>query len=279
MKFLRNYELEILTLSGELISIKNPISLDASISRNVLASANSSNIVLYNLKKDTRSKIFKDQYTLSDYMQVVLKAGYITNKEIFKGNISKASSSKKGTTWQTDIECTDGGHALANAYTSQTISKDSSKTDLLTKVIKDLPNIAMGVISPDFTETNKRGKALLGPTVDILKNESNNQFFIDNEKAFCIFDDEVIPGQIIKLDASQLLETPKRQDTILEIKILFQPEINAGQLCEVESLESIYNGQYKIMGFRHDIQIRQDACGISTTTISLNAGAGALKQL
>ena len=87
-KFDRNYRLDIFTPAGKRITIERPFSIDFSITRNTLASANKANITLYNLGPSTRNQIFKDRFSVTEYWQVSLFAGYGNRlHEIFTGMI------------------------------------------------------------------------------------------------------------------------------------------------------------------------------------------------
>ena len=63
------------------------------------------------------------------------------------------------------------------------------------------------------------------------------------------------------------------------IDMLFFPEVEIGKLCELRSSAEIYNGQYKILGFTHNIMISDTVPGPSKTTLSLYAGAAGLRAV
>ena len=108
--------------------------------------------------------------------------------------------------------------------------------------------------------------------------ETEGQYFIDGETVNVLTDEEVIPGDILLLDPSQNLATPKRQDTMLTIPQLFFPQARVGLLCELQSLDPIYNGVYKLMGFTHSVTISQAIEGDARTEFMLYAGAEGLKE-
>ena len=86
-KFQRNYRLDIYTPAGELISIAPPFSIQFTVTRNVLASANTVSMTLFNLGPGTRNRIYKDRYTLNEYWRAQLFAGYGQRlHEVFRGN-------------------------------------------------------------------------------------------------------------------------------------------------------------------------------------------------
>ena len=48
-------------------------------------------------------------------------------------------------------------------------------------------------------------------------------------------------------------------------------------MCELRSKFQIYNGQYKIIGFKHDVNISGADCGDASTQITLYTGAANLQ--
>lgn len=280
MKFQRNYRLEITTPQGKRLTINPPLTLVFNLTRNTLASANKCSIKIYNLGKNTRSQIYKDRFTTTEYWAISLRAGYGNGlKEVFKGNIYEASSTKEKTEWITSIECFDGLDAIQNGFTSTTIEKNTSKKDILKKIVDDMPNIVAGVFGSASEGESPRGQVLVGQSSSLLGDVSGNNYFIDNEVVNILTDDEVIKGKAIQLDSGQLLATPKRQDALLWVPVLFLPEITVGNVCVIESLEAIYNGTYKVVGFSHSVTISQAIPGDAVTQIQLYFGVNGLKEV
>jgi hypothetical protein len=271
-KFGRNYRMDIFNPAGEKISISFPITLQFNITRNTLASANSGQFTLYNLNETTRNRIFKDRYTNTQYWRVQLFAGYGNRLfEVFRGQIYEAYHTKKATEWITNIDCYDGLDAIQNGYTSQTIAKGTDLKDVVTRVITDLPNTIKGALgSASEGDGAPRGKVLLGPSMEILSTETDGNVYIDKETINVLTDEEVLGGLVTALDSDTLLQTPKRRDNFLEVKTLFEPDIQVGQVYEINSIEKRYNGQYKVQGFSHSVMISASVAGEATTTISLN---------
>ena len=280
MKFQRNYKLSITTPTGKVITITPPFTLMFSLTRNTLSSANRCQLKIYNLGKNTRSQIYKDRYTTADYWRVSLRAGYGNNlKEIFSGNIYEATSSKEKVDWITNIDCFDGLDAIQNGFTNQTIVKNTSVKDILQTVISDMPNIVSGFFGSPSEGESPRGQVLIGQSASIINDITQGQYFIDNETINVLSDNEVIKGKVLVLDSNQLLATPKRQDTFLTVPILFLPEAQVGIVCEINSLEEIYNGQYKVMGFTHNVTISQAVAGEARTELQLYYGANGLTEV
>ena len=269
-KFNRTYRADIFTPAGKQITIEKPFTMRATIVRNTLASANRATIEFINLGRPTRNQIYKDRFSTTEYWQTRLQAGYNNRlHEIYVGNIYEAYSFKDKTEWKTVIDGFDGMHAIQNGFTSMTVDKNTTKKHIIQRIVNDMPNLVAGSLGSLTNGSSPRGKALLGQSSEIINRETGGQFFIDKEKLHVLANNEVLPGQIIKLEPDDLLSTPRRRATFLDVKVLFQPQVQVGQMYEIESLESRYNGQYKIMGFTHNIEISGAQSGSATTNISL----------
>lgn len=277
-KFGRKYEILILTPDGELLTIKPPFSVKFTITRNVLASVNKCDLIIYNLSPKTRNRIFKDRYSISEYWQLVIRAGYDRLSTVFQGNIYELISYKEKTEWYTKIDAFDGLNGIQNGFIAQTISKNTEKKDVFRTIIKKMPTLIAGVMG-GFFGSSSRGKTLFGQSAKVLQEETDNNYFIDSETVNILMPDEYIGGNVLVLDSAQLFATPKRRDTFIDVDILFFPEAQVGILCEIRSLEEIYNGQYKVLGFRHDVTISQAISGTAKTSLSLDAGAKGLREV
>lgn len=278
-KFGRQYSILIDTIDDRTIEIKDPFTIEFSCKRNNLASANTANFKIYNLGLKTRDSIYKDKYDTLIYRKVEFKAGYTDDAPvIFRGNIQEASSMRNGVDVVTEIVAYDGGDAITNSFSAVTVEKGDSKENVLATLVNDLKNVQGSTIGT-FTETNKRGKVLFGNTATIIKNETDDNFFIDNEKAILLNRDEAIDGDILLINAqSGLLESPQRSETQLVFKMLFEPRLKVGQLIKLESqVNSLYNGSYKIIGISHTGTISQSVGGKCETTVNLWLGETPLR--
>lgn len=279
MKFLRDYEITIQNPSGEMFTIKPPFSAKISVTRNTLASANKAKITLYNLAPATRNSIFKDKYSITEYWQLKIKAGYERLTTIFQGNLYESISYKQGVDWVTQIDAFDGMSAIQNGYTSQSVAAGTSRGNIIQNIIGNMPNVIAGSIGGDTEESSERGQVIMGQSTDVLSEQTEGKYFIDNEVVNVLTDDEVIAGDVLLLDEEQLFTTPKVRDTFLDCDILFLPEAQPGLICEIRSKETRFNGQYKIMGFSHDITVSSSQAGKAKTTISLYKGAQGLQSV
>jgi hypothetical protein len=282
MKLQRNYELLIQNPELEVIRITPPFTLNINIKRDTLASANKGQFSIINLGPSTRARIFKDRYDFAAYWQIQLNAGYGDRLEtVFQGNIYEASSVKNGTEWTTSIDAFDGIHAIQNGFTAQTIQAGTSRQNILERVFNDFPNLVRGAIGQEVLQSDPepRGKVLFGPTAEVLTQETDNRFFIDNEQINVLGDDEILPGEAVVLAEDQLLSTPKRRETFLDVETLFFPKAQIATACALNSLESFYNGIYKIAGLSHQGVISEGVNGRMTTKLSLYVGAAGLREV
>jgi len=281
MRFIRNFEIIIQTPNGIELRITPPITARIQITRNALASANTCSVQIVNLKKSTRAQIYKDRFAISDYWQMVVRAGYGKQLyEIFRGNIYEAWSSKQGTEWTTQIEGMDGMFAIQNAVTSRSYNSGANIKNMITDIITDMPKTIAGIISPSKDQTIGRGAVYMGSSAEILDDLTDNQSFIDNEAVNVLGTNEVIgANDVLLLSASLRKSTPRRRENLLETNVLFTPQVAVGGFAEIRGGEDIYAGQYKILGFSHNITISQAEPGNADTTITLDAGSAALEAI
>ncbi len=277
--FGRTYKLDIFTPDKKQITIEPPFSIQFKVKRNTLASANKAHIIITNLGPSTRNQIFKDRYALVDYWKIILQAGYDDSTSVvFQGNMYEAYSSKDGSDWHTSIEAFDGMYAIQNGYISVTVAAGTDTKVLVEKALSELSEIGEALVG-GAERKSERGAVLAGAPLAVLESETGVTPYIDGEVMYLLKDDEAVAGSVIKLDSSLLLETPKRRETFLTIKTLFQPKVQIGRVYEIESKESIYNGQYKVLGLEHDVEISGAKGARAITTLQLYYGAAGFKDI
>jgi hypothetical protein len=299
MKYLRTYEIQIFTPQGESITIQPPFSISCQIDRHIMASTNKCSLSITNLGITNRNKIFKDRYNTTKYFPIIIRAGYNSEAKplfqfnalnalstnlfmlptIFKGNILEAYSYKQGTEWITQIEAQDGLYGVQNGFVSQTYASGTNQQNIFKDLITSMPNMLIGALGSLTEGTNDRGKVMFGQSADLIYEESQGNYFIDNEKLNILNNDESLSGSVILLDSEQLKTTPRRRDAFLDCELLFSPELEVGRICELQSSYPVYNGQYRIEGFSHNVIISEAECGEATTTVNLNAGARQFLQV
>lgn len=284
-KFGRTYSLDILLASGITINITNPFTLQLNVKRALMSTTSgTASFTIINLKEAARHQIFHDRYDFQTNNRVQLYAGYQgQNSLIFVGTIRQAYSFRRGCDWITQIEAWDGGYDLSNAFTSTTLSKTIPLSQAIKRIAQDFINTDTGTISTSLDDfaVLKRGQTLFGRTWDVITNlNPNGVNFIHNEKLHCMTLGEYIPsGQVPILSAATgLLETPEKEKATIRVKSLFEPRAVIGAVVEIQSEDSMFNGQFQVIGISHDGVI-SDAVGDSCiTTLDLWIGTQNLKE-
>ncbi len=277
----RNYFLKMQTLEGDFLEIRPPFTMQFDVTRTILSSANTSSIRVYNLSPTNRNQIRKDITDYDIYLQIILQAGYGKNMPvIFQGNVKQAWSHRQNVDFITEAQSFDGGFALVNGVSNQPFQAGTPKVNVIRTLMNDLPHVSIGSIG-SFPGNIARGNSYSGRTADLLQEISNNSFFIDNEKAHVIGENECIQGSIEVLDASTgLLGTPIREQNLLHIEIMFEPRLILGQKIELRSLGSPnFNGFYRVMSIHHRGTISESVCGEAITMVGLAYGTEGLQVI
>jgi hypothetical protein len=273
-KFGRNYKILVQVATDEVVTVKMPTTINFTVSRNVMSSANSLSLSIYNLAEKTRSKLFKDRYDTLNYKQIIFLAGYGDQlTEIFRGNIFECHSERQGSDIITRLEAKDGGLDVVNTFSSKSFSANTSKEDLINNLIADFKVVKKGIFGA-LSGENKRGKSLLGNTYGIIRRETNELVYIDLEKINILKNNEVIIGDMPKITSSNgLLAVPQRQNTYLQADLMFEPRLKLSQLIDIESsIQKQFNGQFKIIGISHSGTISKAVCGQCKTGVQLLIG-------
>jgi hypothetical protein len=279
-KFGRNYQLVIEKKNGDDLVVTLPLSLDFDITRNILSSSNTATFRVYNLNENNQNQLRKNQYDWATFRTVQLQAGYGTSQLpiCFNGTLGNAWTTREGTADVTQLDCYDGGFALTNGILNQNFPKGSTQSQVMEGIIStSLPNVTLGKIG-SFNTKLSRGNSYSGTTGDVLNDLSGGAFFIDNNKAHVLKDNECLKGSIALIDSSTgLLSTPILEDTFLRLEILFEPRLLIGQIINLQSLTyPKVNGTYKIVSIRHSGTISAAICGDARTTVGLAYGLGDL---
>lgn len=285
-KFLRSYVLTVETISGRMLTIEPPFTVEFDIQRNILTSANVCSIRIYNLSERNRNQILKDQYTYDDLRKVTLQAGYGSGPNypvIFRGEISRAWSVREGVNFITQIECFDGGFAFINATSNFQFPDGTTQQNVAEALIASLAqyNVTRGAIGEIPGELS-RGASYTGNTIDVLRELTGGAFFIDNGKANVLSDSECLRSTQIQVisSASGLLGTPVREQTVLHFDILFEPRLAIGQQIRLDSITAAnYNTFYKVVSLKHRGMISDAVCGSATTTVGVFVGTEALSSV
>lgn len=279
MKRQRTYRLTVQGQTSVHI-VSYPLTIRFEIDRHVLAACNTARITVYNLNQELRNDIFQDRYDTSIYRAVKLNAGYETDPVlpvIFQGNMWSCGYHRPGVDFMTDINAFDGGDAVINpqAQIDLSVPNDVSIASLIRSIVGTMPNVAPGAIS-DVVQTRSRGITVSGNSwQQIQKLAGNNYAFIDNGRVNVLAEDEyvLVNGAITIISASTgLIGTPRRQNRMMEVDVLFEPNAVPGQLVKVESANAANNGYFTVRGVRHSGTISGSVDGGVITTLTLFRG-------
>ncbi len=279
-RFDRNYEINILTPQQNTLIIKPPFSAKFKVKRNTLSSANKTQITIINLDEKSRNQIYKDRYTTTLDWKMELKAGYGSSLyTVFKGHIYEAYSMKQRTEWITYIDCFDGLDAISNRVMNETLAANSTGKDVAAAALNVMTDVSPGALDSTVSDIKfPRGQTLFGQPFSIIENQLGFTPYIDNLNLFILDASGIPKGHVFKLDSEDLLDTPRRRETFIVTKSVFLPSVYIRQVCEIQSKEKKYSGQYVILGIQHDVEISGAKAGNAFTTMELFFGAAGYKE-
>ena len=255
-----------------------PLTASMTITRSILSNNTSANISIYNLASSTRKEIYQPPFQAfaKDAEYITVEAGYgdyNSMYSIFKGRVMQAYSTKEGGGVDVVTVIEAQPFDIYSSYSSHSFAAGTSYKEAIKVLSADMPDCVLtntGTIEGEFkTDTTIQGNSL-----DMINKISGGNTFIDNGQINSLLSNEVIdvPVPVIS-DNNALLATPKRNAANLTIKILFEPSLIIGQLLEIHSgIEPEYDGQYKVLGFTHDLYFSSSTEGQRTTTVELWGG-------
>lgn len=271
------YRVTIFT-SKETITITNPLTCHITVNRGVLSDSQKCTVQITNLSPSTRQKIFKDAFVdvlnPENWNYIHVEAGYNGQLAlIFKGRVLQAYSMRAGGSTDVITEIQAMYLDAIDNMCGYTFKAGTSKIEAFQTIAAGIPNITIGNVG-DLSGTFQTDTTFDGNALDCLNSLTGGAVHIDNGVLNCILNNEVIdvPVPIIG-DDTGLLDTPMRRDANLEVKMLFQPDLIVNQLLEIKSsLQPDFNGQYKVVGFTHDLNFGEANAGTRTTTVNLYIG-------
>lgn len=252
-----------------------PLTASMTITRSILSNNTSANISIYNLAQTTREEIYQPPFQAyaENAEFITVEAGYGDYNSmymIFKGRVMQAYSTKQGGGVDVVTVIEAQPFDIYSSYSSHTFKAGTSKREAYKVLAQDMPNCTL-VNTGNIEGTFKTDTTFQGNTLEQINKITGGGTFIDNGQINSLLSNEVIDVPVpVITDSNALLETPKRNSANLTIKTLFEPSIIVGQLLEVHSgIEPKYDGQYKILGFEHNLYFSSSTEGQRTTTIEL----------
>ena len=276
-KFQRKYLLRVAKAEGsnEVLDIATPFSCDFNIMRSINGSANTGSFTIYNLNPDTRRLIYKDPFSI-ELRSIQFFAGYDNDGNenlpmLFNGFVKQAESYRQGADFLTVIEAFDGGYAMTEGQAQTTVNAGQKIQEVMTGLMKALPGIDGATVGDGYEDVTKRGQTIFGNPVEHLRMVTRNRFFIDKNHAYVLADDEILPGDIGKIDASTgLIGTPRKNKQTVEVELIFEPRVTICQALELESITfPEATGTYRVIEIEHQGLISPQVDGRVTTRLKL----------
>ena len=244
MQFNRDYYLSV-KYGGTTVEIRPPMRIVFDGYKSTSGGLNKCTVLIYNLKESTRLKLIKDPEENKN-ISITLQVGYKGQlRDVFKGQIYKASSSRSGADFITKLESLDGGFAFFTASTAKTV-KD--KDNAINQVLIDA-GLEKGVISLPSKLT--RPKVMIGNSIQLIDDflEDGYSWYIDNGKLNIINQDgEALKGFVpLVSPGTGLITTPTREMSMITFDTLMNPSILLGGLVQLESTVAPHiNGRHKV---------------------------------
>lgn len=284
------------------IVVTPPFTIEFDINRTNLADPSQAIFHIYNLAPVTRGLIRKDYTDVTEYRGIEFWGGYgtfslnqlsqagfqtlsgIGNAEIprlaseaglfprlFRGNITRAYSQRKGTTFVTTIEASDGGLAFLRGYAQRVYDAGTPHRKIIMDMIDFMPGIQVGAIG-NFPDVLLKKETVEGFPVEIIESLTGGHFFIDNERAYCLNDAEYIGLQTVPVISSDILRgTPVREQTFVHAELSFTPWLAIGTKVKLAcDTAKDLNHEYKVTGIHHRGTISESVSGDATTTVTLS---------
>lgn len=275
VKFQRNYIMEITNQQTGLTEIiQFPLTCDFQVERNSLSSSNTATFTVWNLSDTTRDIIKKSALNLYDYRTINFYAGYGQNLPlVFSGQVLSCVSSRESVDWMTIITCQDPGIPITNDV-SVSLNAGSSRASNIENVVnKFMAPIQFGKCGGLFNDnpTLIRGNSYSGSVLDVCKQMTNGNFYIDNGKAYVLAPNEYLPDEGYPLvnASTGLLGSPSYDGVCNYVNVVFEPRIVMSQNITLDSQESFLNGTFKVIAFSHHGRISLASAGDAITEITM----------
>jgi hypothetical protein len=289
VKWQRNYVLTVQLVDGSIETIQYPLTLEFYIRRQNWSSTNEAQFRIYNLNQKSRTGIRRDWQDFTDYRSLKLQAGYgpPPYPTIFNGNMFEAESWRDSGSpnFITQMTGKDYIFSTVTGIVNTTLAAGVSKNkvvETLSNAVINAPStlggssgstgLGIGYVTNAYNGmTYPRGRVLFGNAWQILQQETGNSCYIDNGNLNILQNNDVFVGGIPTIDSSTgLLSTPKKREAFLDIEILFEPNIQIGQMINLQSVsEPDFNGNYKVVGLEHRGIISGSVNGKCTTKLTL----------
>ena len=258
-------------LNARTLTAPEGLSVEFDINRQSLSSTQTGQFRIFGMRPATRQAVYKDQLDWTQFRAVQFRAGYQTFMPlIFNGTILTAYSDREGAETSTTVDCFDGGYSMTNGYTIQSNAGGAvgqAAEDVIAQLGAGMPGVAGKPVVGSFPVANKRGEVLCGNTWNLIQLKSDGNATISDGVVYALNPTEgLIKGKVVDIttlttanddipvinSATGLLGVPRRTGQIVEWDMVFEPRLTLFQVVSLQStFNPMYNGIFKVMGFRH----------------------------
>lgn len=256
-------------------SVGYPLTVSFNITRNTFATANTAEFRIYNLAPSSRNSeaFFQDRFATEKAKIVTFKAGYNNNLiTCFHGRVQESYSARQGEDVITTMKCLDLGNKTE--VINVTFEAGTKKIDAYKNIIQNADGLTLGYIGTLEGEF-KSPTTFCGEILDVLNEITGGHTYIDKGVVHTTQNNECLDIGVTVLNSKTgLIETPQRQGAGLTLKSIFNPNLQVGQLLEIQDpITPIFNGTYMITGINHSGEISGATAGQRITTIDVIIGA------
>jgi hypothetical protein len=218
---------------------------------------NTCDLILYNLKRETRENIQQDQ-------TVILNAGYQNDiGAIFIGGVQNVITERQDTDFVTTISCIDG-KVVSNVPINKTYIPGSSSTQIINDLIK-LSGLEANVVRIAQEIIYSNGKVVYGNLIEELGKivtETRSKFYIKNNIITITLQNEgVVVANVVNSNTG-LIETPSKLTDDSEtvdlylVKSLLNHNLDIDGIVQIQSQG--LNGNFRITRVNHSGSLEDD---------------------
>ena len=242
-QYIRRCNLIVADAKGNGLDLSN-LRIVFKIKKSDAQTPNTAEIRVYNLAKETASKIRKE------FSTVLLQAGYDSNYgTIFAGNIKQVKLGREnGTDSYIDIAAGDGDDAYNFAVVNSTLSAGATQQDQINSAAGSMSVKAVKQGSITGVESNKlpRGKVMYGMARDYLRQSASateTSWSIQDGKIQFVKLTGLLPSQAVLLNSkSGLIGTPEQTNDGITVKCLLNPQLKIAGRVKIDQ-ENIAEAQ------------------------------------
>lgn len=207
--------------------------------------ANTCKLTVYNLSPESRATLEKKNVNFT------LETAYGATPRwevLFSGNITKATSTKEGASWVTEVESGDGINDLTTVKVSKSYTSPISLKQVAKDIMKEFPNIQSANLDQITDVVTKRGFSLDKLGVNALEEISARlgaQMSVQDGKFVILPPDKTSNAVAIVISSSTgLVGSPIKADKGIELTALINSAVKPTSYIQV--ISNNFNGFYKV---------------------------------